>query len=156
MNNDPSKTLPNGPEGTGRPLGRHFNVRRLLTLAGMVALAVGVLWWVDPRESRWPICGLYASTGWHCPGCGATRATHELLHGRLRSALSYNALWVLVAPLALYAGLSEAVRFVTGRPLPGNPFGRLWFIIALLVVATVFGILRNLPFEPFSLLAPPG
>jgi len=33
----------------------------------------------------------YALTGHYCPGCGATRAIAELLHGHVAAALHFNA-----------------------------------------------------------------
>ena len=132
------------------------NLRRLGILMALSGLGVFLLWWVDPRQVPVPVCGLYASTGLHCPGCGATRATHELLHGRLLSALAHNALWVALLPVVLYGGLSEALYFVGRRRLPGNLLGKRWFYAVLAVAAALFGVLRNLPWEPFTRLAPPG
>ena len=138
------------------PAAGRLSLRRLAILVGVAVPVLLVLWWCDPRQVGVPTCGLYLATGLHCPGCGATRATHELLNGRLLSALSYNAMWIVLLPAALYAGLSEACRFVRGRSLPGNPFGRPWFLAVVVAIAIVFGVLRNLPWEPFCSLAPPG
>jgi hypothetical protein len=137
------------------PLGVRWSPRRLALLAAVAALLIVLLWWVDPRQVPVPMCGLHTATGLHCPGCGATRATHELLHGRLSSALSYNALWVLVLPLALYTGFSEGLHFAGGRRLPGDLLRKPWFFAVVVVVAVLFGIVRNLPWEPFVLLTPP-
>ena len=83
----------------------------------MVALALltglTVLFIHDPaKSSLFPPCLFHALTGLHCPGCGSLRATHELLHGRLLSALRHNAFWVLLLPLVFYAVLSETLRAV--------------------------------------------
>lgn len=102
-----------------------------------------------------PVCGLYMTTGLYCPGCGATRATHELLHGRLLAALRDNGLWVLLLPLVVYLTASEMRRLLHGRPLPGNPGGKPRLLIAVAVIVVVFSVLRNIPFYPFIMLAPP-
>ena len=143
----------NVPKSTPVPaaVSRRLNTVMLLALAtaGLV-----LLWRFDPAEVPLTICGLHALTGLYCPGCGATRATHELLHGRLLSALHCNALWTLSMPLAVYAAASE-LRILTGRrPLPGDLARKGWFWPAVATLAMAFFVLRNLPWEPFLLLSP--
>jgi hypothetical protein len=130
-----------------------------LTLAILIALttaALAALWWFDPTQMPLPLCSLYATTGLHCPGCGATRATHELLHGQLVRALRYNAMWVVTLPLAAYMALSEIRLVAAGRPFPGNLARKPWLFLALGAIGLLFFVLRNLPFYPFLMLAPPG
>jgi hypothetical protein len=128
----------------------------IATLTVLTAAAVAAIWWFDPAQIPLPICGFHATTGLHCPGCGATRATHELLHGRFLGALHYNALWICTLPLAVYMGISELGLVAVGRPLPGNLPCKPWLFVALGAIAVLFFVLRNLPFYPFLLLAPPG
>lgn len=94
-------------------------------------------------------------TGFHCPGCGATRATHELLHGRLLSAMHYNAFWIAALPLAAYQGLSEALRTARGRGLKHDLTRRPGLLITLVAIGLLFAVLRNLPSYPWTLLSPP-
>jgi len=117
-------------------------------------LVLAALWLVDPAEWHVPVCGLYRTTGFYCPGCGATRATHELLHGRLLAALHENALWVLGLPLVVYAAASEVCRQCWGRALPGDLTHNGWVILGAGILVVLFGVLRNLPWEPFTWLAP--
>jgi hypothetical protein len=126
--------------------------RVLLALAAMMLAA---LWWVDPGELQLPLCGMYRMTGLHCPGCGATRATHALLHARLGEAMHQNVLFVLCLPVAGYAAISEWRRRRTGRPLPGDLSRRSTLFVLIAVLAIVFFVLRNLPWYPLTLLAPP-
>ena len=130
---------------------------RQLSVAVLVVLATAgliLLWCFNPAEVPITICGLHALTGLHCPGCGATRATHELLHGRLLSALHCNALWTLSLPWVVYAAASE-LRMLSGRrALPGNLTHKRWLWTAVATVAMAFFMLRNLPWEPFLLLSP--
>jgi len=45
----------------------------------------------SPQEySFYPRCPFYALTGHYCPGCGATRAIAELLHGHVAAALHFQ------------------------------------------------------------------
>lgn len=114
----------------------------ILALAAILLL--GLLWWFDPAEIKVPLCSFHALTGLDCPGCGATRATHELLHGRLSAAFRYNALWIVSLPLVAYVAISE-LRVCSGRkPLPGDLARRTWFWLALAVAAMAFFVVRNL------------
>ena len=65
----------------------------------LVVAALGsgaVLFFFDPaKHGFYPICLFHSLTGWNCPGCGATRAAYQLLHGHLLRALQDNALFVL-------------------------------------------------------------
>ena len=121
------------------------NQRLTVLLAAAFAIVLlGLLWWFDPAQSGLPLCMFHAMTGLDCPGCGATRATHELLHGRLCSALQYNALWVTVLPLAVYVAVSELRVMTERRPLPGDLPRRTSFWIAAAIAAIVFFVVRNL------------
>lgn len=125
-----------------------------LVLGVILGAALVALWFVDPTQVRLPLCMFHATTGLACPGCGATRATHALLHGRLLEALHDNALFVLVLPLAAYAGVSEWRRMRRGRPLPGDLSQRAWFYLGLAGACLLFAVLRNLPWWPLTLLSP--
>lgn len=88
-------------------------------------------------------CLLRVTTGLDCPLCGATRATFRLLRGDVVGALDLNALWVLAIPLlAVWAVLAWRRRrsFTIANPMP------------LFAVAIAFGVLRNLPWTPFTVL----
>ncbi|MCY2995037.1 MAG: DUF2752 domain-containing protein [Planctomycetota bacterium] len=124
-----------------------------------IVLAVGtisVMWWFEPQQLKLLRCSLYGATGLHCPACGASRATHAILHGRWQEALHYNALWVISIPLVFYVAISE-IRVVGGaRPLPGDLIRRAWFWFVVIAVGLLFFVLRNLPWYPLMLLAPTG
>jgi len=127
-----------------------------LALLGLaLSAAVYLLWRFDPSHVRLWVCTFHAFTGLYCPGCGATRATHELLHGRLLSALHDNAFWVAVLPLAACAAVAEGLRLARGRGLNHSLFGNPRLLIALAVVGLLFGLLRNIPAYPWTLLVPP-
>ena len=66
------------------------------------ATGAAVLYQFPPVEhSLYPRCPFYLLTRHQCPGCGATRALFELLHGRFAAALQFNPVVTLVAPVAL-------------------------------------------------------
>ncbi|HKP75417.1 MAG TPA: DUF2752 domain-containing protein [Longimicrobiaceae bacterium] len=121
--------------------------------AGMAA-AVPVLYRYNPLQVHfYPRCPLYVMTGIYCPGCGALRAGHALLHGHVLTALDYNVLFVAALPFLAYALLAQGVQAVTGRRLPvyrlsgGETKAILWALL-------LFMLLRNLPVYPLSVLAP--
>ncbi|MFN8034642.1 MAG: DUF2752 domain-containing protein [Acidimicrobiia bacterium] len=118
-------------------------------IAGAVAVGVAYVGLVDPARGVFPMCPFHAVTGLWCPGCGATRAAHALLHGHVVTALHDNVLLVLAVPFAL----AWSWRWFLGRAdrLPRVPVAVTCWLPAALVV---FGLLRNLP--AFGSLAPLG
>ena len=123
-------------------------------LAGVAALVLLRLF--DPATSGlFPPCPVRYLTGWYCPGCGSLRAIHQLLEGNLRAAWAMNPLAVSLLPFLLYGLASHALFALRGRYLP-SVFLRAAWIRALCVAIVVYGIARNLPMHPFTLLAPGG
>jgi hypothetical protein len=96
---------------------------------------------------------LHSLTGLNCPGCGATRAVHALLHGDLRQALAYNVVFVFLLPLFVALAVRVWWAALRGKPVSG-PRMPPWAIRAVLVIVLAFGILRNVSVYPFTLLAP--
>lgn len=101
-----------------------------------------------------PACAFHTLTGLNCPCCGMTRATVAALHGHLGNAFRLNPLGMLLLPPAMLGLGLELIGWVRGKPLPwrmhlGTRTG--W---CLLVTVITFGVLRNLPWWPFTLLAP--
>jgi hypothetical protein len=121
----------------------------------LMALAAGlvVLFRFNPGESGfYPFCFFHRATGLLCPGCGALRAMHQLLHGHLAAALRLNALFVLSLPLLVWCAACFVRAAFRARPvsLPAHP---AWYWSAFVVVV-LFGILRNLPSAHLAWLAP--
>jgi len=110
---------------------------------GIVVATVAV-YFINPATVNFlPPCLLHATTGLHCPGCGSTRALHQLAHGNVGVALRLNPLTVLALPALGFLVVRREKYFV--KPL--------WVWTALGVVV-VFGVVRNIPVYPFTLLAP--
>ena len=124
-------------------------------LVAILALAsAGMLYILDPREpGNYPVCPFLGVTGYHCPGCGTLRALHQLLYGNPVSALGYNVLTVLSLPFLAYAfavGALRAFRVSAPAPIFINP-KLIWGLVFGIVA---FWVLRNVPVEPLSILAP--
>ncbi len=111
-------------------------------------VAAGALWaaliYIGPDAIPFlPSCPLHALTGIYCPGCGATRALCELARGNLQAALRLNALAVCAIPFA-------CARALMRKPIRLPNWG--WRLLVSGIA--VFGVLRNIPLFPLSLLAP--
>jgi hypothetical protein len=120
---------------------------------GVALAAAAILFFFDPAQKTfYPVCLFYTVTGLSCPGCGALRASHQLLHGHLAEAFRLNPLLILALPFVAWALVRFAVPEIAGRhlPTPVATRGLLWTSLALVIV---FWILRNLPFAPFSWFA---
>jgi len=120
-----------------------MSVTKYYFAAGFLAVAAGLLYWFDPAETHFfPICSFYALTGLYCPGCGSTRAAHQLLHGCLTAALSMNPLMVVSLPILALLCLRR------------NWARRPWIAWCALVILLSYSILRNIDAWPFIFLAP--
>jgi Protein of unknown function (DUF2752) len=116
-----------------------------LLLSGCVALAV-----VDPTHGP-ALCPFKAVTGLDCPGCGGTRALHQLFTGHLGAALSYNVLAVVALPFILWALFVSLTMAFGGPRWRGVSLSPRWTRVAL-VALVAFAVLRNVPFAPFNWL----
>jgi hypothetical protein len=130
--------------------------KKLIALgaAGAIVPAAFVIYAIPPDESSWyPRCVLHSVTGLHCPGCGATRAVHALVHGEVEQAVAFNLLFLLSLPAFVYYGFRLGAALLSGRDF--QPSSIMMLVVRCWLVALiVFGIVRNLPFYPFDLLAP--
>jgi hypothetical protein len=111
---------------------------------GAVAFAIlCVLYALNPSVSRlFPPCPLHSLTGLYCPGCGSLRATHLLLHGNFTGAFDMNPLMVLSLPILGLLVLRPRLAYLRWMP---------WAAFTVLIA---YGIARNIPMWPFTLLAP--
>lgn len=129
---------------------------RLTAAAGVAAMVGGAAFvaYFDPAKANFfPVCPLFALTGFACPGCGLTRGFHSLFHGDIISAIDFNALIPGWAVIFGWVFVSMALLAVRGRGLAMWPT-RPRFLWTFLIVLLVFGVLRNLPLWPFTILFP--
>jgi|SRR5215204_1886770 len=121
----------------------------VIALWGLMISAVIYLFSFEPGKTGFfPSCPFRFLTGLQCPGCGITRALHNLLHGHLMTAFTLNPLFVVALPFLIFVLLrytSYAFQQKTPRAnaLPANV---IYFIF---VVVASFWIFRNTPFYPF-------
>lgn len=124
------------------------------TAATAMAAGAGVVGYFEPTSAGFfPVCPLYSLTGFACPGCGLTRGFHALFHGDVLGALDYNAMLPFFAALIGFGFVSLVYFAARGRRIPVNLLhpNALWVFFVLLLV---FGVTRNLPWYPFTILFP--
>lgn len=122
----------------------------MLAAAGVIGALIlqsSVQWW----SVALPPCLIHEWTGLHCPGCGGTRCATHLLKGDVAGALAMNAAVVFIAVAGLGVVGNAVWSEWRGRPPRGVPPWLAWSLVGVLVT---FTILRNLPWWPFTLLAP--
>lgn len=121
----------------------------------LVIVGVAILFFVlDPnKHSIFPQCAFHSLTGAFCPGCGSQRALHSLLHLDIAGVVSYNFLFLPATLLLLYHYIHPWLNHWLSLKLPNLFYlkNTPWVIFA---VVMLFWIFRNLPWYPFSVLAP--
>ncbi|HTX20599.1 MAG TPA: DUF2752 domain-containing protein [Candidatus Aquilonibacter sp.] len=112
---------------------------------GFVTLGAGaVVFFFNPStHGFYPECTFHSLTGLNCPGCGATRSLYALLHGNLLLALKDNALFMLTLPALADWGARLISRKLKNQPVQFSLSPKVMW--GFLVVALVFGVVRNLP-----------
>jgi len=131
-------------------------IERIFAGAGILTVSAGafVIGYFNPTTAGFfPVCPLHYLTGIHCPGCGLTRGFHALFHGDVLIALHFNALLPFYAFIFGFLIVSMFLVAVRGRGLSWKIFPPS-AMYGFLVLAAAFSVLRNLPFYPFTLLAP--
>lgn len=125
---------------------------RRSTLAGiwLLLIAGGVYLFVfEPgRTGFFPVCLFRLVTGLTCPGCGTTRALHEIVHGHFQSAFMLNPLLLIAIPFLLFAFVRYNVMVMRGGTPRKNTLPAP-YIYALFFIVVGFWVFRNTPFYPF-------
>jgi len=117
--------------------------------AAVGAGALAVVAAVDPaRSHRYPGCIFLSITGLECPGCGSTRAAHQLLNGHVLHAFDLNPLALIALPWLLW----RLGNWLVGRT-PSTRLADARWLYALAAVVITYGVLRNIPATPFTYLA---
>lgn len=134
---------------------RSARVTVILIGIGIAGTAAIYLYFHNPHQYPLP-CLFHIITGLYCPGCGAGRASYSILHGRFYDAFRYNPVYVILIP---FLGIYIAARAIDWVLTGGNHVDRkinpkILYVILVLVIG--FGVVRNLPLYPFTLLVSGG
>jgi hypothetical protein len=129
------------------------NVMRRLQVAAVWLILAGAatyLFLFDPAKGvGYPSCPFRMLTGLQCPGCGAARGLHQLLHGHPLAAFELNPLVMISLPFVGF-GLLALTRSAARSESPRSsflppPYG--WMVLGMIVS---FWIFRNTSLYPFS------
>jgi hypothetical protein len=120
----------------------------LVAVAGCAYLGVE-----NPNDpgSLLPRCPTKMLTGLDCPVCGGLRCVRALTTGQWSAAVHANLLLLVVLPFAVVAWLRWLAATVTGGAYQPTLSKRTSY--ALLVVAVLWMVVRNLPAWPLHPLA---
>jgi hypothetical protein len=115
----------------------------------LITLAVTTLLLFPPEQySFYPQCPINELFHLQCPGCGATRALAALLRGHVVEALRFNALTVMLFPIAAVYSVLSYHSFLQCRKVRW-PAPRTATICAAFAVTAAFTIIRNLSLDFF-------
>lgn len=117
--------------------------RALLASLAILVLALSAVYLRQAGPAQMPGCIFRRLTDLECPGCGMTRATHALLHGRIADAFQFNPVGMVLLPIALAALSLELIGWVRGKPLPFQLRPGRWGATIVAVLAIGWFVLRN-------------
>ena len=136
----------------GEPVPQQRSLTEPLLVAGVAATSVLMVGLVYPRYPElFPTCPSRTLFGVLCPLCGGTRSAHALATGRPGDAVVFNAFLPVLVLLTAWSWVAWVGRSIGSHLLPAVPRW-LWWGVGLLWL--VYGVLRNLPVEPFAFWAP--
>jgi hypothetical protein len=119
--------------------------RALWAALGVIAIAGAAYALRETGGGGWmPGCFFRKATGLDCPGCGMTRASYAMLHGRIGDAFAFNPVGMIILPLALIGLGIEVLGWVRGKPLPLRLNPGRWGATIIAVVLIGWWVVRNL------------
>ena len=129
-------------------MNKYLKILIFILAAGAILL---LYFFVEPKNGNLPKCFFHELTGLYCPGCGVQRSFHALLNGQILTAIDYNLMFILFLPLMVYF----IFVFALGKKHPSTSFiYNSAFSFTVVIVVVSFWVLRNIPYTPFSWLAP--
>jgi len=124
---------------------------------GIPLIVIGgatTLFFLNPSDySFFPKCTFHTATGYSCPGCGSTRALFNLTHGNVLEALRLNPGLIALIILSLIDYIRYIMTIKQTKKFH-SLFGNLKLVFSVIGLMIVYGILRNLPWLPFTNLIP--
>jgi len=118
--------------------------RAVAPAAVAVCVAVVLLRFPPEQYGFYPKCPIYEMFHVECPGRGTMRALAALLHGHVAEAFRLNALTMSALPVVIGYAAAWYRRYLRREAFrwPQVPAAGVY---AVLTVAVVFAVFRNLP-----------
>lgn len=122
---------------------------KIFYIIGWICIAIGAIVFGLYRAGVLPTihmapCMIHAMTGYYCPGCGGTRATYALLHGKIITSLYYHPIVVYGVVVGGWFMISQTIeRISRGKIHIGMHYRDLYLWIAL-VIAIVNCLVKDL------------
>lgn len=99
-----------------------------------------------PFEKEEVFCFSNRVVGIKCPSCGVTRAVWCVLHGEIKEAFYYNALFTVgIIPTFVFTTLAS-VNYRLGNKVKYLPKYRWKYFYTALIIIVIFTIVRNFTF----------
>lgn len=119
--------------------------RALLVSVIVLLLALAAYQLRQDGGAGWmPGCFFRKLTDLECPGCGMTRATYAVLHGRFADAFRLNPVGIILFPLAMIGLGLEILGWVRGKAVyPRLSVGK-WGSIAIAAILIIWWVVRNM------------
>lgn len=89
-------------------------------------------------------CMIHAMTGYYCPGCGGTRATYALLHGKIITSLYYHPIVVYGAVVGGWFMISQTIERISHGKIHIAMHYRDLYLWLALVIAILNCLIKNL------------
>jgi len=106
-----------------------------------------------PGESKLYLpCYIRSITGFLCPICGSSRSLHALVHGNFLFAIRSNVFLVITICTGFLFYITTFVEKVFKKKVTVKISYKCGYIIT--VILMVYGIIRNIPYFPFTYLTP--
>ncbi len=119
----------------------------------LIIVVIGIIYLIWYRLAHIGIpCVFRLVTNLYCPGCGITRMFVALSRLDIIDALRSNGFVLILLPYGVFVYIRHQIyRLVKGEEYHYKRYHN-YILIAILVMAIVFGVIRNVPY--FSFLSP--
>ena len=137
--------------------GIHIKQQRWIKWIMLLFVFTGILiyfYFNNPATTLYPPCPFLFLTGYYCPGCGTSRAFHQILHGNFINAFNLNPLMVICIPFVAYLFICLLEPKVKEKCRISKLVFNTTFLKTMLGIILVYWIARNIEIYPFTLLAP--
>lgn len=101
------------------------------------------------EPSKFLSCPSKTLFGINCPGCGAQRMIHHLLHLEFKQAFFYNPLLFVALPVIALLLVQTYSNWVLGTKYRFSLFYSNTFVWWVFVILMAYAIFRNTSFYPF-------